>query len=311
MEKKSADAVEEIVTPPEVASDPKAAHAWAELKGTNKALTAETAELTAKLEEATKNSGTVEEIAKLRGQLEQYETRLGQLDLAATSGFKSKFETPMSKLVARGIALLKKTGMEDGEAGRIVAGVFQAPTQDKVNELISDQDLSIQGALVMAASEYGELAGARKSALEDWKSSKAAVEEQTKRDQEVAFAQMAAKDLTEAIEQSRAEGNWMFKRTDGANPEWDTNVDNLESTVMGLVKTAEPKEIMKWITEGVTAKPLRELFAQEQARSAKLQSELDAALGANPKLGADGRPAPKAREPGKPMSADEYVNSMF
>jgi hypothetical protein len=302
-----------LEAPPEVSSNPKAAHAWAELKGTNKSLIARTAELETQLADATKNPGTVEEIARLRGEVDKYEERLGQVDLASSATFRAKYEAPMSKLVARGVTMLTKTSMTKEDAGRLVAGVFQAKSQDKINELTADLDLPVQGALLMAASEYGTMLDARTAALNDWKNTQAATAEQTKRDQEVAFAQMAEKDMASAIEQARAEGNWMFRRTEGADPKWDEAVDALESTVRGLVKTASPQEIIKWMVEGVTAKPSRELFAKEQAQVANLQAELHKALGTTPDLnggGGDHKPAKKGAEH-KPISPDEYINTML
>ncbi len=296
--------------PAEVSRDPKAAHAWAELKRQNK-------ELKKQLEEASKASAAApaDEVESLRSKLSEYEEKVGQFDLTATQAFQQRYDTPMRTLLKRGIALLTKAGMEPAEASKVVQGVYSAQSQEAIEDLVAGQPVSVQGALAMYSAEYSELASARAGAVKDWRASKAALAAQQERDQEIAIAEMAQRDIAQAMSQSLAEGNWMFRRTNGQDPEWDKKVAERELLVRGLVKNAKPSEIIKWVIEGVTAKPLRELYAFETKRARKLQQELEAALGGSPRLGASGtagrKAAPKPLAKGTPKSPESLIDAIF
>ena|GEM_PF-5178632 len=303
--------VEDEYAPPEAKDDPKAAHAWAELKRQNKELKAEAARL-----KDERGTGSAEREVELRKQIEQYEEKLGQYDLSSTRTFQETYSAPMQRLASRAATTLVNSGVEPAEAASIVQKVFTAKTQAEIDDQVADQPLSVQAAMVTLSSEYRELDAARVGALKSWRDTRAALAEKAARDEEIALAEMAHRDTGEALAQVLAEGNWMFRRTDGKNPEWDANVDTLEATVRGIVKNAKPSEIIKWTAEGVTAKPLRELFAKEHQRAERLQAELKAALGAAPKLGADGKPA--AADDGKgilgargPKKPGDVINALF
>jgi hypothetical protein len=269
------------VVPPEVSADPKAAHAWAEIKRENKDLKAQIAASTSS-----------DDMTAMQAKVDSYETQLGQLDLASTNSFKEKFDNPMKALGARAGNILRNAGIEEADVGALVGKVFgAAPAQ--METILEDLSPAIQGAMITLVSEFQERGATRESALNTWKESKAALSDQESRTQEASFKEMASKDLGTALEQSLAEGNWMFRKS-GTDAEWDTEVDNRQDIVKGIIQTAEPAEIIKWVIEGVTAKPLRDLFAKEQAKGKQLLSELTKALGGTPQLGADGVVIPAA-----------------
>ena len=296
--------------PPETNDDPKAKHAWAELKRKNKQLNTKLAQL----EDDKVAGATAEKIVELEKSNENLENQLGQYDLAATSSFQERYVAPLRGLAGRAVKLLTQSGVDEKEAPLTVQRVLQASNQADIDEILEDQPPSVQAALVMMASEYHGRDADRAKALADWKDSKAALDAQQARDQEVELVKMAEQDMAAALEQSLDEGNWMFRRTGGDNAEWDSNVEAMESQVRGLVKNAKPSEIIKWMIEGVTAKPLRELFAKESQRSKRLQSELAAALKGTPKLGGEDSKGEKpkgALDDKGPKTPDQVIDALF
>ena len=146
------------VTPPEVASSPKAAHAWAELKRENKAHKTREAELLAQVEEAKSSQVDTDDVVALRAQVTDYEEKLGKVDLAATQGFKGRFDTPMKSLVAKGSKLLARAGMAPEAIAATMQCVFQAKTQAQIDtpvtEVIKTGDLFCEQHRVAYRKHY-------------------------------------------------------------------------------------------------------------------------------------------------------------
>lgn len=303
----SGEAEEDEVTPPEVANNPKAAHAWQELKAERKRLRDELK--AAKDALTTAKSVPPEEVASLKQKLEEYENQIGQYDLTATTAFRKRYDEPINQAIRKGESILMRTGMTKEAAGELLNKLSNPNlTMEQIQDLIADEPMAIQGVLVTMNAEVAELSQQRQAALDSWRETRAAQQEQESRNLEIQLAQDIERGAQVALDQAVKEGNWMLSRTD--NPDWNRDVDHRINTVKGIIRSARPEELIKWVMEGVTAKPLREMLLQTHALAEQRKAELEGVVRGGPKLGSSGQPAPAAPK-GKVVSIEQRVNEIL
>lgn len=284
----------------DIGNTPKARHAWAALKSEKKTLSAENKKLTdeinelrAKLESAGKPP-EMQKLLELQRQVEEYETRIGQYDLAQTKAFRQRFDSQLELMDTKGIQMLQRGGLSKDDAKVLLQQIYSTSDPGELQQLLSEQPVPIQGALFSLATDREQLATQREEALRQWKETKAGMSAQEQFDEEVNLTQNIEKDTQTAVEQALKGGNFMYATTDGANPEWDEAVQARVMAVKGILRSAPQSDLVKWVVEGLTAAPLRELLKTERQRSKALSAELTKRTGIAPRL----RGAPTASEEG-------------
>jgi hypothetical protein len=299
--------------PAQVKSDPKANKAWQKHKADKKALKLRVQELEAAVEQS-KNAKTpdVEEVAALQTKIEEYEAKLGQYDLAATQEFQQRFDAPIQAALRKGASLLTRGGMEPDAAKQLMQKLSD-PTlsMDAIQEAVTDLPYAVQGAVVTAITEYGEMANARNEALAHWKETKAAVGEQANRQAEINLLQNLEKDTAAAVEKLRASGNWMYQQS-ADNPDWNKTIEARITLAKGILRSATPETLVEFVLEGATARDLRGLYMQAQQLADKRKAELDKLVKSGPKLSGGGgtEPAPAKNKSG-PQNVETILDDIF
>lgn len=292
-------------------TDPKANTAWQQVKREKRELRDQ---LKASQQEVERLRTTalpeMEEVNLLRTQIQEYEGKIGQYDLASTKQFKNRFDAPMESAKQRSVSTLTRAGRDPEDAKELVQKIFAA-SGEELNQLLNDEPYSLQGPLMSLAVEYGELSKQRDDALAHWQQTKAAVVTQASRDQEISLAENIERDAAVAVQQALKEGNWMFARSKD-NQEWNAQVDQRMLAVKGILRSAKPDELVKWVMEGITAQPTRELFKMAQAKYAKTKAELDRLVGATPRIrGGDPAERRATAVAGKPREAAAFVADLL
>lgn len=278
----------DIPDPPDIQGDPKANEAWQRVKRERREFRDKLKDAQAELERL-RSTALPEhsELETLRQQVSEYEQKIGQYDLSATRSFKQTFDAPLADLKRRAASLLARTGRDPAEAAQVVDKIM-GMAQDgefnlnEVQEAISDEALSTQGALISAVNDYADLAKRRQEALAHFKDTRAALKENESRTEEFQLAQDIERDTQVALGSVLADGNWMYAQS--ADPKWNAEVANRVSAVKGIVRSASPDELVKWVMEGVSAKRTRELLILEAQKSHKLKTDMDALVAATPRF---------------------------
>ena len=294
--------------------DEKANQAWIKVKSERKELRNKVKSQEAELERLrTQQTPDLEEVLELRKQIDGYEAKLGQLDLASTKVFKERFDAPMDQTLRKGVSVLVQGGKDTEDAARLMKQLVDGGTSfEEIQGLIQDEPFPIQGSLVGIVAEYNELKKQRDESLDHWKDTRAALGEQAVRESEIKLMEDIEQDTQAALVQAVKEGNWMFG-TSQTNEEWNQQVAQRTALVKGIVRNAKGPELVKWIIEGVTAKPLRDMFNDTHKRNIDLQTELNKVVGAAPNI----TPGATVPEPtpsvgkSKPRDPNELMDDIF
>ena len=303
--------------PPEVKGDTKAAHAWKSVKQERKQLRDKVKELEAALEAKPKpeEQRSPEEAETLRKQVETLEQKLGEYDLASTSSFKQQYEQPLMQVVKRGANILVRSGKSAEEASSVMTKITDPTlTLDQIQDIIADEPIAVQGALMTAVSEFGELAERRAEALQHWNETKAALKDQETRETEVKLAQDVDQATQTALQKVLEEGNWMYAA--GDNPEWNAQVQERVTAAKGILRTGSREELVKYVLEGIAARPLRQMFEETYQLAESRKAELDKVVGRQPGYrGPAEDPAPRKAEgvldKGKPLEINAALDTLF
>jgi len=302
----------DIEPPASVTKDPKANHAWQQVKAERRQLRDEVKALKAEIERVkTSPTEDVQEVITLKKQVEDYEAKLGQYDLASTKAFQQRYELPAQQLFARGVSLLVKSGKDPDVAKALMAKIANPNAKSQeIQETIADEPFAVQGALMNVASEIQDIEAQKAEALNHWKETRAALGAQEARANEVKLAENIEKTTALAVEAAVKEGNWMFAQS-SKNPEWNEQVQKRIDIVKGILRVGKPEEIIKFVVDGVTAPVLRKMAMDFKQQADSRKAELDKLIQVTPRLGGEGSPtreAPKA--PDKPRSATEFLAGM-
>ncbi len=275
----------------------KADQAWQRVRKERREFRKEAARLQAEVERLSQQERPeVEEVSTLRQKIQEYESRLGQYDLAATQDFQQRFDAPMGAALQRAKSLLVRAGRTGDDASALVQKLAAAPDYEAVQALVEGEPFALQGALVQAHSEYADLADKRQEALQHWEETRAAVTTESARAKEVQLMDNIERDTEVAVKQAVKEGNWMFSESQ-EDPEWNAGVADRVRAVKGLMRSGSPAEVVKYVVEGLTAQPLRQLYAKATEELQALRAENARLVGATPSLGGGGagRRAPSGK----------------
>jgi len=293
--------------------EPKQKNAWAKIKAEKKELQQQLKDLTSRME--SNKPPEMQMVLDLQRKLEEAENKIGQLDITQTHAFKSRFDGQMQDLARQGISALVYTGKDAKEAEVLVTKILDPRhTPDEVQGMLYDLPQVVQGALLNVVVQHGQLRQTRDDAVKNWKDTRAALSQQEARDREIRLAHDVETETAAAIDRAVAAGNWMFKTgagQDEATQKWNQGVSERISVVKGTLRTAKPVELAELVVEGLSARPLRGLYAEARTRIKKLEDELARIEGRVPRLGADSRSARAPAAPDKLRSPTDVLSSMF
>lgn len=310
----------EEADPPEITNgSPKGKHAWTTIKAEKKELAAKLKLAEQKLKDAEARMSTADQtkppeaqvLIDLQKQVQEYEDKVGKMDITQSRAFRTRFDLPIERTFKRGEAILQRAGLQQAEASSLMKKLVEADAH-QASELIADQPLPVQGALFTLTTEFSEMVTEREDAIKNWRQTNPALKETEARNQEITLAQNIEQDTSEAIQQALKEGNFMYTQNTTMPAEWNAGVDQRVNLVKGILRTAKPAELVKWVAEGVTAKDLRDMLAKEHDRANQLSAELNARANLRPRINGrgDGPPPPPSKEI-QPLSPESVVAGLF
>jgi len=299
---------------------PKARSAWSGIKKENKELSQKVKDYEQKVKDlearVSQADGTkppeAQVLVELQKKVAEYEDKLGKLDITQSRDFKTRFDLPIETSLKRGAAVLQRSGMAPEDAKNLMQQLIKADAH-QAQELIADQPLPVQGALFNLTTEVGQMIADREDAIANWQQTRAAMTETAVREQEITLAQNIEQDTSEAIQQALKEGNFMYAQGPNMPEDWNKGVEQRVNAVKGILRMAKPAELVKWVAEGVVAKDLRAMLAQEHARANQLSQELSTRVNMRPRIGGQTPPAQQRQVDNtvKPMDPRDLVNTLW
>jgi len=306
--------------PPEVARNERANHAWqarkAEIKDLKTQLKAKADDLAAKDAEIerlrTSQTPDLDEVMQLKNKIGEYESKLGQYDLSATEEFRQRFDGRMEGILQKGVSLLVRSGRDAGAAKSLMAKLVDSSlSMQQVQEAIADEPFALQGALVNLVADFGDISTERQEALSKWQETRAALNVQAKRENEIQLMENIERETQVAVDKVVQAGNWMFARSTD-NAEWNQQVDERIKAVKGILRVGKPEELVQLVMEGITAKDSRDLFQAAHEKNQELTAKLQRLVQATPRMGGGGAaPAEPGAQPVKAQSPAQFLGDLF
>jgi len=255
-------------------TDPKANHAFAELRHQNGELTRKLAALEQELQKAKQAGPQVDELkGQYETRIQELEEQIGQYDLASTTGFKQKYDSVLGSLLGKAAGLLKKAGASEEEAQRIVSELRSKKTLERAQEL-NDFAPALSGPVVNIFEDFDELLLKRETELRNWKESRESIQEEERRLGKSKALQIADTLASSTLTELESERNPFFTKsqTDSA---WNEKVDQRSLTYKGLLKTGDPAVLSKLVAEGLAAKEFQKLYLAERQKRLEYQKAIE------------------------------------
>jgi hypothetical protein len=276
----------------------------------------ESRELKRQLKELQDGASTpAEDVEPLQSRIQELEAELGRLDLERSPEFRKRYDAPIQNLANRSLSLLIRSGVEEEQARDVLRRVWS--TDDLRQRELPFDDLEVDissnviGTILQASVERDDMVKARQEALEDWKSSKAAVEEQAKQEKQARDSKAVKELLSNAVSSVREENNPFFQTVEG-NQEWNTTVvDHYEKALTDVLRRNDPSEVSKLVAHGLTFSALLNRYAKERQRRQALEQSLSSDTPSSPAPGRPINPAPRARASQSPQTSREVIDTLF
>lgn len=291
--------------------DPKARHAFAQLRHKNselvkkvESLQQEAAGLRQELEKykavsPEQNPDSLRRILEEKQQLEQrvkeLEDQLGRYDLSASREFKLKYEVPLQNLTAKAKSLLVKFGVPEDQAAEQIDEVISLSMLERA-EALQSLPVAVQGALLNILEDIDSLRLERDTALQNWRETKLAAEKEQEALQQAKFLEVADSLADVVIRLQEEAGNPFFMRSE-TDSNWNRAVEEREKTLRGLLRSGDQQALAMLIADGLTAKEFKALYEQERRARQMLEEEIQRRFSIDPRVFR--RPAAAADESGQ------------
>jgi small-conductance mechanosensitive channel len=287
-------------TPPEEddapkSMSPKAAEKWAALKAKTRAAEERAAELERRISEAESkgqnSSQSEQELASLREKITQYENRIKEQEqelavsrVEATEEYRRTVVEPTRQLVAQLEALSKTYEVPVDELLRAV--VSSEPGDKALESIAQSFGLRDQTRLFAIADHYQRIQEQRESIRQNAGEALKVVEENRKKQQEVALAEenkMWAQALDEGWEELK-QSTPLFAELE-KDPQKKVKADEIRQFVQsGQIINMAPKEKARLLYQGAAA-PLLEAIAREfYTENKQLKERIESLQAVSPSL---------------------------
>jgi len=303
--------------PTEVATDPKAKNAWtkknqriSELERAIRDRDAQLATTMRELEEAKKPDPRMsEEVERLRTQVAELEGRLGRTDLEQSPAFRSKYDDRIDDIRGESLKLMRQLvpGRQTEVAAQLLARVEQAESLAEAQGLLESEPPAVQGFVLHNLARIREIQQQRDAALQDWKTTKPAVEESFRRKQEEGRLRTVIESTSAALEELAkpdGENSWIFS----SRPEdrdWGSRQQKLLASARAILRDNDAGEIAKMVLEGVACKLYRQWGESCYNKMVEMQAALDRRQRFSQTATAPGAPAPAPRPAQAPAPKTE------
>jgi len=266
------------------ASDPegqsKAAHAFAQLRTENKdlrgiatsaktalaekeaaiaALAAEKAEYETKVKELTEQNKDVSE-------------RIGQISLAESPEFKTKFDGRVAALENKLAKSLAPYVPLEGEQLLQESRKMLKMNSTELTAYLEETNPMVGATVQLIRNEVVEIEASRDQALKDWRSTAAALDLNTIRQSAVEVAEQRKTYAADGVTRAKAMGNPIYNATD---PEARVVVEGLTKAFSGFVASCTDAELTAAAAEGFTVPWLVNALEERDLQIATLSNQLE------------------------------------
>jgi len=201
--------------------------------------------------------------------------RLGRISLAESPAFQQKYTQKETEIEARLASALVKFGRVTPEAAPAKArDLLRAPT-DALTGLTKDMQPTVQGAVMMLASEFADINTQKTLELDNWRKTSAAMGMEAVRENTIRSAEQRRSWADAAIDAARKIGNPVFAATDAEGVKL---AESAAAAFQGFVQTATEEQLTRAAAEGFVAPLLYDTIAQLTMALQQQQAQLDAFL---------------------------------
>jgi hypothetical protein len=271
--------------------DEKAVSAWAHLKRDNKTKDRRIQDLEdqvrqQELERESRPDIPVEEIAQLKQQVVDYEEKIGRLDLSQTKAFKDRYDSKLADLAVRGAQTLQQAGRDESSASFIMQQLIQTNGDvNQIQEILAEEQPMIQSAMLNVVNEILAVGGKRAQALEDWKATRAVLQDGVERGDVASTAAAVVEYTKSGAQQLEQEDSWIFRES-SEDLDWNEQRHDIIRGAQRVLVEGDNAEIARYVMEGFASSRYRKLFEVSHARCQKLETELQRRISKAPGLGA-------------------------
>jgi len=309
-------APEPVFEPPEIKTNVAAKSAWEhqkkqykELKAADAAKEATIKGLRQQLEEAKSAKSTREvELEQKTASLEQ---EIGRYSLAATPKFKEKYDLRIQAEMNRAVQAYIRAGVDAEAAKQTVHSLMRDDvTSDQMDAAIGDLPKWAHGVVANAVIEAKEIETERQRELTHWNQAKAALEAETKREEESIRRNAVIRDTSESLQALVDDrSSWVF-RANPSDTAWEEQRQRLVAEAQHILANGDDKALVQSVMEGTAAPYYRKLAESMMLRVKELEGALAAQETSRPRIGSGNvppaPPAPKEAGP-KTMSVTEGI----
>ncbi len=294
---------------------------WKKLKAQAKLADEYKAQLEARSETSS------EELDKLRVDLEaervarqeeqdRFDEEYGKLDITRQRSFKREHDDKLNQsLHWMANVLMKREGMEKDSAEAVVRKAFSIGDYQQRASYLMDEAPATQALLDNELMKADALREKRADAIQNWRATKLQLNEVDAR-LEKAKANSNVKELVDqAVNTLRDSGNYYYSRSKGtstSSADWNRSHDTRVLAVNQVLLKQDPAEIAMYVTDGVTARLIREDLERTEAKLADANAKLAQFKALKPSV--DGtRPLTADYTPpkeGERMSVDDRIKSI-
>jgi hypothetical protein len=304
-------------TPPD-SRDGQATFTWAKLRSQAKAAEAlaasASADAAAKALEAQKNA---ELVAKLQAERDEANARLEKTDLLNSPAFHERYEGKINASKQELIAHLSQI-LETPEQAAILSDKLLGSSQKEFLDVLNKLPQVFQPMAFSARTTVAKTLQERDAAVADWRSTKAALAEQTAKDQRIKLVTDLERGAAAAMDNGAKNGNFLLQKT--GDPAWDGQVDAIVANAkMTLSQPRSQQDIIDLVMEGASAARTRDLLVAERQRVKQLEAQLKGlgtppASAVRPAPGPAPLPPPVARTPAnarRPSLIQDTINNVL
>jgi hypothetical protein len=273
--------------------DAKAKGAFLKERAYNKTLREQLKDAQSALMAAKADAVAATEAEKFKTEVEEYkkkvetlESDIGKLDLTRSPTFRQQYDDRINQIGGKMVEVLAKEGVDQNEAVQFVRQLISEQKPSVRERLIDDMAPGLKGTLSALGIQVDEVVQNRAVALENWKSTAAALEELDTRKRVADMTGKVSEYVSAAVEEAKKLGNPYYVET--KDEAWNQEVAQRQDALKGVLLSGDMSKIASFVAEGLTAADLRVRYAKLLKQKRETDSELDAVLKGSPRF--SGRP---------------------
>jgi hypothetical protein len=262
-----------------------------DLKAAREADAAELKALRMQLEEA-KSTKSVREV-ELEQKAVALEQEIGRYSLAATPKFKEKYDLRIQAEVNKAVQAYVRAGKDVETAKEAVRGMLQGDlSSDQLDAEIGKLPAWAHGVVASAILSAKDIEVERHQELTHWNQAKAALEAETKREEESIRRNSVIRDTAESLQTLVDDhSSWVY-RANPADTAWEDQRQRMVAEAQHTLSNGSDQDLVLAVMEGKAAPYYRKFAESLMARVKDLEGALAAQEVSRPRIGGGNTPPP-------------------